>query len=198
MTDLLPIQILVISRTKALGLSRRELALRTGYKNVTKAIRRLEALMRGDLASSRGLIEALPGALDITPREVADAVERSWQYLKEMDEAEWRAGFVPHAVVLTERKIPQPIFVVAIVGVERLLKASFDLSAPEHEIPARALAAVRKHLAQWSYPIPSFGKPTGYVVNYTPDRAERYALDGTLVERLPRAVRLGNASIRIR
>ena len=35
--------------------------------------------------------------------------------------------FQPHAVILTERTGPQPIFVAAIIGVERLLRVDFDL-----------------------------------------------------------------------
>jgi hypothetical protein len=35
--------------------------------------------------------------------------------------------FQPHAVILTERSVRQPIFVAAIIGVERLLRVDFDL-----------------------------------------------------------------------
>ena len=35
--------------------------------------------------------------------------------------------FRPHAIILTERTVPQPIFVAAIIGVERLLRVDFNL-----------------------------------------------------------------------
>jgi hypothetical protein len=35
--------------------------------------------------------------------------------------------FRPHGVILTERSVPQPIFVAAIIGAERLLRVDFDL-----------------------------------------------------------------------
>jgi len=43
--------------------------------------------------------------------------------LAEKQEAEardkiWRENFRPHAIILTERTVPSPIFVAAIIGVE--------------------------------------------------------------------------------
>ena len=46
-------------------------------------------------------------------------------------EAEWRAAFQPHAIIATERSVPSPIFVAALIGVEKILRIDFDTSLPE-------------------------------------------------------------------
>ena len=48
---------------------------RAGYKNIAKGLRRLDELLAGDLDKSRGLIRALPAALDVPP-EVVDTQSR--------------------------------------------------------------------------------------------------------------------------
>ena len=42
--------------------------------------------------------------------------------------------------------------------------------------------------------LPAFGKVTGLVVNYSPDYAVRFDLDGNVVEAFERAFRIGHAS----
>ena len=43
----------------------------------------------------------------------------------------------------------------------------------------------------------AFGRVTAFVVNYSPDRAVRFDLDGSSLEVLPRAVRPGRAWISV-
>ena len=45
--------------------------------------------------------------------------------------------------------------------------------------------------------LPSFGAATGFIVNFTPDHAVRYDIDGHPVETLGRAKRLGSTSYSI-
>jgi hypothetical protein len=40
---------------------------------------------------------------------------------------DWRENFQAHAIILTERTRPAPVFVAAIIGAERLLRVNFDL-----------------------------------------------------------------------
>ena len=50
-------------------------------------------------------------------------------------------------------------------------------------------------LAGWkSHAIPTFGRPIGVVVNYSPDYAIHYDLRGNEIELLDRAYRLGEIS----
>jgi hypothetical protein len=92
--------------------------------------------------------------------------------------------FTPHALILTERSVPQPTFVAAVIGVERLLRVDLDAAAAPVTFAGQALRAVRRRLAQWgSDQLPAFGRPIGVVVNYGPDRAVAFDMDGA-----PRAV----------
>lgn len=57
---------------------------------------------------------------------------------------------------------------------------------------------MREKLARWkSDQIPTFGRATGIVINYTPDHAVRFDLDGNAIEVLDRAYRLGEATLSI-
>ena len=55
-------------------------------------------------------------------------------------EPEWRADFQPHAIIATERTVPSPIFVAALIGVEKILRIDFDTSFPEETYVHQALA----------------------------------------------------------
>jgi hypothetical protein len=94
--------------------------------------------------------------------------------------------FQPHAIIATERRIPQPIFVAAFVGVEKILRIDIDTTRPEKTFVRQALKKVPKHTI-------AFGKSIGVTVNYSPDRAVRYDLKGKTVETLSQAVRCGKA-----
>ena len=56
-------------RSRVLDLSRPDLMRRAGYKNIAKGLRRLDELLAGDLDKTRGLIRALPAALDEEARD---------------------------------------------------------------------------------------------------------------------------------
>jgi hypothetical protein len=62
----------------------------------------------------------------------------------------------------------------------------------------QALEILRKKLKRWKRNIPCFGEPTGTIINYSPDRAVRFDLDGQPVEIFDAAYRLGRASLTIR
>ena len=148
------------------------------------------------------------------------------------EETSYSANFEPHAVILTERLIPQPIFVAAFIGVARLLRIDFHLTASPNTFVAQALDGLTKRLLEFDpslskagftpdllryrgviqllgdvfgdrfrpeairrrATLPSFGAATGFVVNFAPDHANRYDLDGHPVETLGRAKRLGSTS----
>ncbi len=194
----LPIETLVSGRCKELGLRPVELIRRCGYKNISKGIRRLEQLRQGDFSSSSTLIRTLPAALDVPAEAVREAVDNTQRQIHEAEEAAWRAAFVPHAAILTERKIPQPIFAAAFIGVDQLLRVDFDLKQGPESFIDQALNGLSQKLAKWnSDKIPTFGRPIGLVVNYSPDRAVRFDLEGNAVEVLDRAYRIGEASFSI-
>ena len=193
----LEIEALVSRRCDELGLSPKGLIRRCGYKNVSKGLRRLGQLRAGDFKGSAGLIGMLPAALEVPVDVVKNAVEETKRYLQESEEAAWRAAFRPHAVTLTERDIPQPIFVAAFIGVDVLLRIDFDLTAGPATFLEQALDGLREKLARWRGYLPALGRATGIVVNYSPDRAIQFDLSGNPVKVFDRAYRLGTAQLLI-
>ena len=147
MSDELPIQTLVSSRREELGLRPVELVRRCGYKNVSKGLRRLERLCQGNFTGSDTLIRTLPAALDVPEEAIRKAVEDTQRQIHEAEESAWRATFVPHAVVLTERERPTQIFVAAILGVDRLRRVDFDLTKSPGTFIHQTLDGVREKLA---------------------------------------------------
>jgi hypothetical protein len=76
-------------------------------------------------------------------------------------EAEWRAAFQPHAIIATDRSVPSPIFVAALIGVEKILRIDFDTWLPEESYVHQALAQLPEQTI-------AFGRPIGVTVNYAP------------------------------
>jgi hypothetical protein len=101
-----------------------------------------------------------------------------------------RLGFRPHAIIVTERSIPSPIFIAALIGVEKILRIEFDTSLPEETYVHQALAQIPEQTI-------AFGRPIGVTVNYAPDRAVRYDLKGDSIEILTEAIRCEKAYLTI-
>jgi hypothetical protein len=189
----LAIAALIRSRMTELGLSRGEFAKRLGYKNLAKGIRRIDALCDGDIEGTKQFLDVLPQALETSAETVKLALEQTVREIElaEKQEAEardkiWRENFRPHAIILTERTVPSPIFVAAIIGVEKLLR--IDLDATQGPV-----SFMRQALDRLPEGVPAFGKPIGFVINYSPDKAVRFDRNGQPVAILDKAVRPGTA-----
>jgi hypothetical protein len=192
-TDL-AIAALIRSRMADLGLSRGEFAKRLGYKNIAKGIRRIDALCDGELEGKQ-FLDVLPQALETSAETVKRALEQTVRELElaEKQEAEardkiWRENFRPHGIILTEKTVPSPIFVAAMIGVEKLLRIDLDLSQGP-------VSFVRQALERLPEGVPAFGKPVGFVINYSPDRAVRFDSNGRPIAILDKAVRPGTATL---
>jgi hypothetical protein len=194
----LPIQILIRSRSKEFGLRPTDLVLRAGYNNIAKGLRRLDELYAGNFEGASGLMERLPGALDLPKTTIEQAVEESRRQIAEAKEEAWRAAFKPHAVILTDRKRPEPLFVAAIIGIDQLKRVDFEESSSPLTYIDQALEGLRKKLERWKGQIPSFGKPTGIMINYSPNKAVQFDLEGQPAAVFDVAHRLGHASLSIR
>jgi hypothetical protein len=195
-TDL-AIAALIRSRMTELGLSRGEFAKRLRYKNIAKGIRRFDALCDGDLEWTKQLLDALPQALETSADTVKRALNQTVREIEmaEKQEAEardqlWRENFCPHAIILTERSVPSPIFVAAMIGVDKLLR--IDLDATHGPV-----TFVRQVLDRLPDAVPAFGKPIGFVINYSPDKAVRFDPNGQPITILDKAVRPGTAVLRL-
>jgi hypothetical protein len=197
-----PFDRLIRGRMNDLGVRSGRLAARLGYRNISKGARRLEEVCRGDLVGKQQLLANLPGALGLPDDVVAAAIEETRQEVErarqaelERAEAEWRRRFRPHALITTEREVPSPIFLAVFIGPEVLKRVDFDPALPVEVIHQREQEVLRRRLGQWNGEIIAFGKATGYVLNWEPDRAERYDLAGHLLEVLERAERLDDGSL---
>jgi hypothetical protein len=189
----LAIATLIRSRMTELGLSRGEFAKRLGYKNIAKGIRRIDALCEGDVEGTKQFLDVLPQALETSAETVKRALDQTVRELElaAKHEAEardkiWRENFCPHAVILTERTVPSPIFVAAMIGVEKLLRIDIDLTQGP-------VSFVRQVLDRLPERVPAFGNPVGFVINYSPDKAVRFDPNGQPIAILDKAVRPGTA-----
>jgi len=193
----LAIAALIRSRLTELGLSRGEFAKRLGYKNIAKGIRRIDAMFEGNIEGTKQLMDVLPQALETSAEIVTLALDQTVREIElaEQHEAEagdksWRENFRPHAIILTERTVPSPIFVAAIIGVEKLLRIDLD--------PTQGpVSFVRQVLDRLPEGVPAFGKPIGFVINYSPDKAVRFDPNGQPIAILDKAVRPGTAVLRL-
>lgn len=112
-------------------------------------------------------------------RRAAELAKRA-----EEERADYRANFVPHAIIETEASRPSQITIYGIIGGhQRFRYVFFDASTPEAEWPRVALGEMWEMIRSF-YPdrpevtaVPFFGEPTGVTVNYTPDLAITYDLE---------------------
>jgi hypothetical protein len=188
-----PIQHLIEARRRKLGLSRDDVVRRCGYANLSKGHRRLDALLGGELHTARGLIDRLPSALDVPAATVIEAIAATRRQQEAAADKAYRAAFKPHAIIITEHERPTSITLAAFTGADRDLWVDFELGSSKITYVRQALRAVRKRS-----PIPYFGQAVGVVVNYSPDNAIRFDLDGNAVELLSAAHRLGELTVAIR
>jgi len=93
--------------------------------------------------------------------------EAEWQRELAGREEPYRAAFRPHIQVQTERTIPSPIFVAALMTVERLriLRLPDEVvSVDQDQRDEIVRAAITTHYRKSSGYVPAFGRITGYIL----------------------------------
>lgn len=191
-----PIESLLRTRVKELGISLPQLVRRAGMSNVSKGLRRLDSLFGADFVSTRGFIKALPLALDIPPEAVTAAIEQTRKQGNDEAERKWRASFKPNAIVLTgERGRPRQIFVAALLNASQHVHLEFPEALPETDYLDHALAFIAEHRGEISK---FFHAPEGIAINWSPDSCSLYTLEGKQIGDNARAKVIGRASIRFR
>ncbi len=211
----LPLAELIESRLRQLGLTQQELGFRLGYSNPVKAGGRIYALCEGylDNGKSRAALVRLADALELPADQVEHVIELTQESLKERKriadeqrrreihakELAWRGEFKPHAIVLTERRMPSQITLCALAGgPETLLTIKFDLSQPPITFVRQAVALLPRKApvgASGRRYVPFFGEALGLIINYSPDHALRCDLEGNPIERLSAAYRVGQIKL---
>jgi hypothetical protein len=171
--DAYPIGRFLADRAKSLGLTRTDLVRRFGYSDLNSGQRAFtEFLMTGVVPSfiERKLAEALEidqGFLDAvllaTARQLHD--EARTQILAR--EAAHRAAFRPHLQVATERRIPSPIFIAALLTTKRLRIVPLPdeaISGDEDTRDRLIRATIIQHYREQRGDVPAFGAITGYAL----------------------------------
>jgi hypothetical protein len=218
MTIQLPLAQLIQTRMSELGVDRQTLGFRLGYRNPLKAAGRVDALCWGHITSkkSRLALRRLPEALEIPEevvlralRDTEDALaqrrrqeEEERRIIHEKEEMEWRAAFRPHAILHTENTRPSSITMCALTGgPRRWLRIDFDTSKPPFTFVHQALVGLpkkaRKSEVDGRWHVMFFGEVLGFIINYSPEKALRYDLEGQPLEVLPKAYRPGDITLSI-
>ena len=213
----LPIADLINERMTILGLDRERLGYRLGYTNPIKAAGRVQALCDGFIDTRKSLraMHRLPAALEVQPEDVGRAVtatraifaERERERLERIrkaakeEDATYRQSFRPHAILHTERTRPSGITIFVLSGgPARWLIIPLDETQPPVTYAGQALdgiAEVAQRGENGNLYQHFFGKVLGVYVNYSPDRAVRFDLDGNPVEVLDQSYRVGRATVTI-
>jgi hypothetical protein len=200
MFDPYPIHELIETRQKQLGVGRNELARRCGFKNLNKGLRRIDGVCHADLDSpgAKMVIDALPAALEVDKKVVEEAIAATAEIIAETNrlaeakrDAAWRESFKPHAYLVGSQNRPSQITFYGMTGgPERWLKIPLDLSQP----PVTYAVQAYEFVAKTPF-VPFFGPTKGFIVNYTPDSAVRFDLDGNPVEHFDRAYISGQVEV---
>ncbi len=136
----------------------------------------------------------MPAALEVDIGAVKAAIEATIKVLEQEDaarDAAWRAAFKPTAYLQGTEKRPSQICIFGISGgAESWLRIPLDLTQPPVTFAAQALAVVKE-----TPEAPFFGPTTGFIINYTPDYAVRFDLNGAPAEILMRAYSPGRVEL---
>ncbi|KQP00294.1 hypothetical protein ASF32_13735 [Methylobacterium sp. Leaf91] len=198
-----------------LDLSREDIGQRLGYRNPAKAAGRVYALCDHHPFSkkSRHALQRLPAALGLSVTTVEQAVSATeklfaaWtkeaedqsRRTQEAKDAEWRASFRPHCVIQTEHTVPTQITICGLTGGATIrLVIPFDLSRPPVTFVQQAVGNLpfKTNLRpDGRRCVMFFGEVIGLIINYTPESALRCLLDGTPLEVLDKAYRLGDVRL---
>lgn len=187
---------LIVSRCSALGLSKYELVQMAGYINHAKGLRRLDQIQNFDFESPKHIIDKLPSLLEIGRLEVAAAIQETRASVRAENEQEWRDTFKPYAKIRTGKNgCPRQITMAALCNVGRFVYTYFDNDVPEADYIGIAVKAYRANEEE----IRSFFfEPQDIVINYTPDRATRFTLEGEFIEYLAEAIKPASISVLFR
>lgn len=132
--------------------------------------------------------------MDLSPDILQHAIDETLQQITAEAEARYRASFKPAAYLLGTSDRPSQIFNFGLTGgPDRWLKIPLDHSQPLESYAGQALSVVRRTPV-----VQFFGPTTGFIVNYTPDHAVRFDLEGCPVETLTRPHRPGEVTLYLR
>jgi hypothetical protein len=188
--DKYPIGRFILHRARALGVSRNDLARRLGYGDIGSGHKALNAVMLSGLVAPHvanhladaleadtTLVGSVIGAtmgqkrdearLDHTLWKLQDVMLGKKRRLRVESERAYVAAFRPHLHVQTERAVPSPIFVAALLTVARLRIVRLPdeaLTANEESRDRIIKPIIIDHWRENGGRVPAFGGITGYVL----------------------------------
>jgi hypothetical protein len=177
-----PIGRFILDKARDLALSRTDLVRRLGYRELGKGHCALsELLMTGMVPPliAQNLASALESDQEIvdavllaTAQQQHDSARNDSARTKVLAQEEsYRTDFQPHLQVQTERRVPSPIFVAAIMGVARLRvvqlpEDAFAASGDLH--PEIVKDVIVEHYRSQGGQVAAYGVVTGYVLVLVP------------------------------
>jgi hypothetical protein len=171
--DKYPIGRFILDRARALRMGRSDLVRRLGYRNVAGGHRALSTtlltgiiapLIAKHLASALEADETVVAAvMNATSQQTSDEASR----LRIEREQVYSDLFRPHIQVQTERVVPSPIFIAALLTVARLRIISLPdaVIAAEGDARDRVIKTIiLDHWRETGGHVPAFGAITGYLL----------------------------------
>jgi hypothetical protein len=207
--DRYPIGRFILERARTLGMSRSDLVRRLHYLDISSGHRALSAvLLRGlvapnmsnQLADALEADDALVGSvIGATMRQKHDEARRR----RIESERAYHASFRPHLQVQTERAVPSPIFVAALLTVARLRIVRLpDEALMANDEPRDRIikTIILDHWRENSGRVPAFGGITGYVLVLVAgygffDFGLPYSVTGDPAGAMQKVERLGQATL---
>jgi hypothetical protein len=221
-----PIGRFILHRARALGMSRSDLVRRLGYRDIGTGHETLSAAMltgvvakqlANHLADALDADEALVGSvidatfrqkrdearLDRTLWKLQDALSGKKRRCRVEIERAYVASFRPHLQVQTERAVPSPIFVAALLTVARLriIRLPDEALTVNDEARDRIIKPIIiDHWRENGGCVPAFGGITGYVLVLVAgyggfDFGLPFSVTGDRVGAMQKVERLGVATL---
>jgi hypothetical protein len=204
--DTYPIGRFILDRAQALGLSRTELVRRLRYRQIGSGHKAFaEMLTTGTIPPQ--ISKHLADALQVDEAILAAVTEATARQQQDeagqrtlVRETAYRRAFQPHLRCETEREIPQPLFIAALLTTARLrvvpvCSETWRVSADERDRGLKR--AIQDHYRERRGYVPSFGAILGYTVvvmpGYLLDFGVSYDLKGDPVGPMQPVKRLGEA-----
>jgi hypothetical protein len=204
-----PIGRFIVERSRALGISRSDLVHRLGYRDISSGHKALNAVLLTGIAGAN-IAKHLAEALEVDDTLVESVIDATTS--QRHDEAGARRveseraycnSFRPHLQVQTERVVPSPIFVAALLTVTRLRIVRLPdlaLTANDEARDRIIKPIIINHWRKNGGRVPAFGGITGYVLVSVAgygsfDFGLPYSITGNRNGAIQKVERLGEATL---
>jgi len=200
-----PLATFIALRMEELGYTRSDVAARMGYSDRGKAFRVFDACLLRGRADDPIFRERLAAALKVTSQQLNEALKQAYLKWAERQaeeqltvEISQQASFIPHLWAEAERKVPSPIFVVAMCGERRFRETPLppDLNERSFEqqkaLVVAAALAFRRSMNGCAGP---FGRITGFEYRYAYGHCWKISVDGEFKEQVHKEWGYSRASL---